>query len=75
MCFKNLLKSKAGKCQLLASSIENIFIIVNEYDVRESEYEKMIGVKFNTNVSLENHISDICSKTSQKIFVLARIVL
>ena len=73
MWFKNsLLKSNADKCHVFVSSSENASIWVDEYDVRKSECEKLLDVKFDTKLTFENHITDICSKASRKIYALVR---
>ena len=57
--FKNkLLKSNADKYH-------------NECDIRKSECEKLLGVKFNTKLTFENHITNICGKARRKIYDLA----
>ena len=61
------------KCQLLVSFSENTSVRVYEYDVRKSECEKLLGVKFDTKLTFENHITDICSKASRKIYALAMV--
>ena len=43
------------------------FIITN------STGEKLLGVKFDSNLSFENHVTHLCKKTSQKLHALARI--
>ena len=46
-CFENnLLKSNADKCHLLVSSSDAVNLRVNEYDIKNSECEKLLGVKF-----------------------------
>ena len=67
----NLLKSNADKCHLLAISSENVSIRLNEYDIRKIECEKMLRVKFGTKSTFGSHITDICSKTSRKVYALA----
>ena len=52
---------------------EDAIVRVNEYDVRKSESEKLLGIKFETKLTFENHMRDICSKASQKICALARV--
>ena len=61
--FKNkLLKSNADKYHL---------IVIDECDVRKSECEKLLGVKFDTKLTFENHITNICGKARRKIYDLA----
>ena len=67
----NLLKSNADKCHLLAISSENVGIRLNEYDIRKIECKKVLRVKFDTKLTFRNHIIDICSKASRKVYAIA----
>ena len=58
---ENHMKANADKCHLLVSSNEN------------STEEKLLGVKFDSNLSFENHVTSLCKKASQKLHALARI--
>ena len=69
----NLLKSNADKCHLLVGSSDAINLRVSEYDIKNSECEKLLGVKFDNKLTFEKHITDICRKASRKISSLARI--
>ena len=69
----NLLKSNADKCHLLVSSSDAVNVKVSEYDIKNSECEKLLGVKFDNKLTFEKHITDICRKASRKIYALARI--
>ena len=69
----NLWKSNADKCHLLVSSSDAVIVTVSEYGIRNSECEKLLGVKFNNNLTFEKHVSDICRKASRKIYALTRI--
>ena len=69
----NLLKSNADKCHLLVSSSDAVNLRVSEYDIQNSECEKLLGVKFDNKLTFEKHITDICRKASRKIYALARI--
>ena len=69
----NLLKSNAKKCHLLVSSSDAVNLRVSEYDVKNSECEKLLGVKFDNKLTFEKHITDICRKACRKIYVPARL--
>ena len=71
----NLLKTNAGKCHLLVSSRDDVNLRVSKYDIKDSECEKLLGVKFDNKLTFENHITDICRKASRKTYALARIAL
>ena len=69
----NLLKSNADKCRLLVNPSDAVNLRVSEYDIKNSECEKLLGVKFDNTLTFEKHITDICRKANRKIYALARI--
>ena len=69
----NFLKSNANKCHLLVSSSDAVNLRGSEYDIKNSECEKLLGVKFDNKLTFEKDITDICRKASRKIYALARI--
>ena len=69
----NLVKGNADKCHLLVSSSDAVNLTVNEYDIENSECEKLLSVKFDNELTFETHITDICRKGSRKTYALARI--
>ena len=69
----NLLKSNADKCNLLVRSSDAVNLTVSEYDIKNSECESLLGVKFDNKLIFETHINDICKKSGRKIYALARI--
>ena len=52
----NLLKSNAGKCHLLVSSSDAVYLRVSEYDIKNSECEKLLGAKFENKLILHKKI-------------------
>ena len=50
-----------------------ISVRVYEYGIKNSEREKLLGVKFDNELIFEKHITGICGKASTKIYALARI--
>ena len=53
----NLLKSNAEKFNLLVTFSDAISISVSEYDIKNSECEKLLGVKFDNKLTIEKHIT------------------
>ena len=49
----NLLKTNAEKCHLLVSSSDAINLRVNEYDIKNSECEKLPVVKFDSKLTFQ----------------------
>ena len=52
--FKNkLLKNNADKCHLLVNSSDAVSIRVSKYDIKNSEYAKLLDLKFNNKFTLK----------------------
>ena len=66
----NLLKCIGDKCNLLVSAIDAVSITVSEYDIKNSDCEKLLGVQFDNKLTFEKHIPDICRKASRKTYAL-----
>ena len=56
----NLMKSNANKCHLLVSTNNTVNIRVEIFDIKDSDCEKLLGVKFNHKLTFNSHISDSC---------------
>ena len=70
---ENHLKTNADKCYLLVSSNERCTAKIEDFSIKNSTEEKLLGVKFDSNLSFENHVTSLCKKASQKLHALARI--
>ena len=70
---ENHMKANADKCHLLVSSNESCTAKIEDFSIKNSTEEKLLGVKFDSNLSFENHVTSLCKKTSQKLHALARI--
>ena len=58
----NLLKGNVDKCYLLVSSSDAVNLKVSECNIKNSECEKLLGVKFDNKLTFEKHIIYICRK-------------
>ena len=52
---------------------DGVSVRVYEYGIRNSEREKLLGVKFDNELIFEKHITGIYGKASRKIYALERI--
>ena len=43
---------------------------IKDFAIRNSKSEKLLGVTIDSNFSVPDHITDLCSKASQKIHTL-----
>ena len=62
----NLLKGNADRCHLLVTSSDAINLTVSKYDIKNCEYEKLLGVKFDNKLLFQKNNIDICRKASRK---------
>ena len=69
----NLLKNNLSECHLLISSNENITVKICEYEIENSELEKLLGVKLDWKLNIDDCISDICKKARGKLNALVKI--
>ena len=68
------MKANADKCYLLVITNNAVSANIGEFVINNSSEEKLLGIKIDTKLSLENHASSRCKKASQKLHALARIV-
>ena len=55
----NPLKSNPDMCHLLRSSNENVTVHVGEYEIENSNCEKLLGVKLDWKLNFDDYISDV----------------
>ena len=68
------MKANADKFHLLVTRDTDVTAKIGEFDVKNSREEKLLGVKIDSKLSFENHVSSLCKKASQKLHALARVV-
>jgi len=70
----NGLKANPEKFHLLVSDQnENLNIIIEENEIKNSKSQKLLGVTIDNKMSFENHVSNLCTKASQKLHALSRV--
>ena len=52
---------------------ENCTSKIEDFSIKNSTDEKLLGVKFDSNLSFESHVTSLCKKASEKLHSLARI--
>ena len=74
-CFRNNhMKVNADNCHLLLTRDTNVTAKTGKFDVKNSRKEKILGIKIDTKLSFENHVSSLWKKANQKLHALARVV-
>ena len=70
----NGLKANPNKFHLILSdNDEQLSIIIDKSKIQNSEYKKLLGIKIDSKMAFNNHVSDLCAKASQKLHALSRI--
>ena len=69
----NLLKGNVGKCHFLVSANKEASLHVNTFKTKNDDCEKLLGVKFDSKLRFDQHVTDLCRKASRKIHALARV--
>ena len=68
------MKANADKCHLLVTRDTDVTTKIGELDVKNSREEKLLGVKTDSKLSFENHISSLCKKARNMLHALRRVV-
>ena len=54
-------------------TLEEVSLNVNNFKIRNSDCEKLLGVKLDSKHRFDQHITDLCRRASRKIHTLARV--
>ena len=68
----NLMKSNPDKCHLLVSTNDNVKIRTGNFQIENTKREKFLGTQFDSKLSFNYHLSEICKKASRKLYGLDR---
>ena len=73
-CIDNHMKPNGDKWHLLVTTEKSVSINIDGSNVTNKNEQKLLGIKFDSSLSFEGHITNLCKKASQKLDALARIV-
>ena len=60
----NAMKSNADKCHLLVSTSNKVNIRIDNFDISTSRREKLLGVKLDHKLILDDHFSKLSKNAS-----------
>ena len=62
----NVLKGNVDKCHFLVSTSQEVSLNVNNFKIKNSDYEKRLGVKFDSKLRFDQRITDLCRELAEK---------
>ena len=70
----NQMIASISKCHLLMNKKDEITIRIRDTKIKNSEYEKLLGIKGDTKLNFNQHLNDIISKARRKVNALSRVM-
>ena len=70
----NHMKANISKCHILVKEKDEVVINLGDMEIKNSEYEKLLGSKVDTKLNFNEHLNDMISKTSRKVNAWSRAV-
>ena len=70
----NQIKASISKCHLLVNKKNEVVINLGEAEIKNIEYEKLLGIKVDTKLNFNKHLNDKISKASRKANALSRVM-
>ena len=67
------MKANPDKCHFICSSSVKTSIMIENEQIRNSSCEKLLGVFFDSKLTFQSHIDNICKKASQKLNARSKI--
>ena len=71
----NQMKVNPDKCHLLTSSRDKVSICLDNYNIKSSKCEKLLGIKIDNKLNFNTHVDEICKKAGRKLNALSRVTL
>ena len=71
--YDNQLIGNTDKCHLIVSSDDPTGIQVGESVIKNTTFEKLLGIKINNKLIFDEHLSGLCKKAANKLGGLARV--
>ena len=66
------MKVNPDKCHILKSSNDKVSICVDNYNIKGSKCEKLLGIKI-IKLNFNTHVDEVCMKAGQQLNLLSRV--
>ena len=70
----NQMKANISKFYLLVNKKDEVTIRIGGTEIKNSEYEKLLGIKVDTKRNFYKHLNDVISKASRKVNALSGVM-
>ena len=70
----NEMKVNPSKCHVLLSSKDKLTFNFKETQIENSQSEKLLGITFDSSLSFNLHLEEMCKRASQKLNAIARLI-
>ena len=67
------MKTNPDKCHFFCCSNSEISLTIENQKLKNSKFEKMLGIKLDSKLNFNSHIHDICQKVGHKVNVISSI--
>ena len=65
------MKANAVNCHILVTRDTDVIAKIGEFDLENSREKKLLGLKIDTKLFFENHVSPLWKKTSHTLHAVA----
>ena len=69
----NQMKANPDKCHFLYNSYSEVSLTIETQKIKNSKFEKLLGIKLDSKLNFNSHIHDICQKAGQELNAISRI--
>ena len=69
----NQMKANPDKSHVLFNSNSEVSLTIETQKIKNSKFEKLLGMKLDSKLNFNSHIHDICQKAGQKLNAISRI--
>ena len=70
---ENQMKANPDKCHFLCNSNNEVSLTIETQKIKNSKFEKLLGIKLDSKLNFNSHIHDICQKAGQKLNAISRV--
>ena len=66
------METNPDKCHFFCCSNSEISLTIENQKLKNSKFDKMLGIKLDSKLNFNSHIHDICQNTEQKLNAISR---